>query len=64
MIKNNNKVLCDTAAKEYSNQTLVWMKHHFDSIMIWKRHTERWKIYMTYIKKYIPYIYLINEGAI
>ena len=34
MIKNNNKVLCDTAAKEYFNQTLVWLEHHLHSVMI------------------------------
>ena len=40
MIKNSNKDLCDTAAEEYSNQTLVWPEHHLHSIMIFKRHTE------------------------
>ena len=64
MIKSNNNVLCDTATEEYSNQTLVWLEHHLHSIMTWKRHTEIWNIYMTYIKKCFPYIYLINEGAI
>ena len=34
MIKNNNKVLCDTAVEEYSNETLVWPEDHLHSIMI------------------------------
>ena len=34
MIKNNNKVLCETAAEKYSNQTLVWSEHHLHCIII------------------------------
>ena len=34
MIKNNNKVLCDTAVEEYSNETLVWLEGHLNNIMI------------------------------
>ena len=34
MINNSNRVLCDTAAEKYSNQTLVWPERHLHSIMI------------------------------
>ena len=34
MVKNNIKVLCDTAVEEYSNETLVWPEDHLHSIMI------------------------------
>ena len=34
VIKNNDKVLCDTAVEEYSNETLVWLEDHLHSIMI------------------------------
>ena len=34
MTENNNKVPCDTAVEEYSNQTLVWPEDHLHSIMI------------------------------